>query len=91
MKKGMFIFLALFLVGCSDYSGQGALKDFIVHPESWLQDPHFTEYKEKRDALESAYLRKEITYADYVKQKQELDAKYDAEVNTREGIISSEE
>lgn len=91
MKKLMpVIVLTFFLLGCSDYSGQGALKNFLVHPETWLKDPHFTEYKENRDELESAYLNKEITYAEYVKQKEELDERYDAQVKERNKILSSQ-
>lgn len=92
MKKNYIVLiLALFVVGCSGYTGQDRLKNFLVHPESWLRDPHFAEYKQKLDALESEYLRKEITYAEYVNKKNKLDAMYDREVQERTSIISSSE
>lgn len=84
MKKFIWILALLLLAGCT-YQGGGeyALDD----PESLIKDPHFTHYQEKRDALESRYLKKEITYADYLEQVKELDDTYTQEVEKRTEII----
>ncbi len=82
MKKYAVVLLGLLLVGCS-YEGRN-LESYVYDPASIIQDPHFADYKEKRDALESQYLRKELSYADYKKQVEELDNKYNKEVQTRE-------
>ena len=82
MRKMSIVFLGVLLTGCT-YQGK-SLESYVYDPASIIQDPHFAGYKEKRDALESQYLRKEISYADYLKQVEELDAKYNGEVKSRE-------
>lgn len=90
MGKGILVVLALLLIGCT-YEGT-ELKEYFKHPRTLIKDPLFVEYKEKRDVLESSYLRKEITYADYVKGMEDLDEIYDKEVQERESkIINSRE
>jgi hypothetical protein len=84
MKKSLVFIGALLLFGCS-YGG------YLENPEKIIRDPHFAEYKDKRDILESAYLRKEITYAEYIEQRDELDEKYDKEVQERTAVIMSNE
>jgi len=86
MKKIIYFFLAMTLIGCT-YEGQN-LRTYLEDPGSIVKDPHFSDYKEKRDALESQYLRKEITYAEYVEKMEELDVKYENEVRQRDTIIS---
>jgi len=63
MKKSLILLSALVLFGCS--YGQG----YLENPKSFIRDPHFTAYKKSRDQLESTYLRKEITYAEYIEKK----------------------
>ena len=90
MKKAI-LFLALWgLTGGCAYEGR-ALNDYIEQPQTIIQDPHFESYKEKRDALESQYLRKEIPYADYVQKTKELDDSYAKQVQKRDAIITSGE
>ena len=81
MKKIIFIMLMFVLVGCS--VGKEKLETYIDEPENIIKDPHFTSYKEKLDALESEYLKKKITYAEYLDRKKELDDTYAKEVKER--------
>ncbi|MCK5178434.1 MAG: hypothetical protein KAR32_02810 [Candidatus Omnitrophica bacterium] len=85
IKKSLVLFFALVLFGCS--YGQNYLKN----PETFIRDPHFSEYKERRDDLERQYLHKEITYAQYIEQKDRLDETYDREVQERTDKIMSQE
>lgn len=88
VKKGLLVVLAILLVGCT-YEGQ-KLSAYFESPRSLIKDPHFTNYKEKRDALESQYLQREISYADYVKGMDELDESYAKEVQERDAKISAD-
>jgi hypothetical protein len=83
----IYFLLAAGITGCANYTGQERIKEFLVHPESWLKDPHYAEYKENSDTLESKYLAEEITYSEYVDQKKMLDEKYDQEVKERNEIL----
>ena len=75
----------LVLFGCT--YGQ----DYLDNPVSFIRDPHFSEYKDNRDDLESSYLRKEITYAEYIEQKDKLDLTYTKEIQERDSVIMSSE
>ncbi len=86
-QKHLLIVLTVLLVGCA-YKGQQALETYIDEPETILRDPHFTNYQEASDHLESEYLKKTITYAEYVEKKKELDDKYAKEVHERDSIVA---
>ena len=83
IKKNLLLFLIIILFGCA--YGQ----DYLDNPKSFIRDPHFTAYHEKRDNLELQYLRKEITYAEYVQQKDALDETYAKEVQERNNKMLS--
>ena len=85
MKKSLLLLSVLVLFGCT--YGQ----DYLDNPTSFIRDPHFTEYKNSRDDLESSYLRKEITYAEYIEQKNKVDEQYSKEVQERNSKIMSSE
>ena len=85
MKKSLLVLCMIVIFGCS--YGQNYLKN----PSSFIRDPHFTEYKNNRDDLESSYLSKEITYAEYIEQKDKIDEKYSKEVQERNSKIISQE
>lgn len=85
IKRSLLLFCALALFGCS--YGQ----NYLENPQTFLRDPHFSEYKENRDGLELQYLHKEITYAEYVEQRDRLDGKYDREVQERTDKITGQE
>lgn len=81
LKNGIFLFSIFILFGCT-YEGNN-LKNYFSDPRTLIKDPHFADYKEKRDALESQYLSKEIEYADYVAKMNKLDETYAKEVKER--------
>ena len=81
--SGVFL-LILLLAGCAR-----SLETYVEHPETILRDPHFEGYQENLDALESQYLNKKITYAQYLEQKKQLENTYNKEVRQREEIINS--
>ena len=84
MKKSLLLALGIMMIiGCSHS------QEYLDNPVSFIKDPHFSDYKDSRDDLESSYLRKEITYAEYMEQKGEVDNQYSREVQERDQIISS--
>ena len=85
MKKIILLAALLFVgTGCAE-----RLHSYIEHPESFVKDPHFAEYKESLDHIERQYLNHEITYAQYLEEKQQLDDKYDYEVKERDDKIAN--
>jgi hypothetical protein len=88
MKKAVLLFFAAFLAGCS-YAGEKKLDAYLIDPRTWVKDPHFAHYKEQRDTLESEYLQKNISYAEYLERRTGLDEQYAREVSGRNAIISS--
>jgi len=86
MKKIILFLTLVFMFGCS-YEGK-QLGSYLEDPGSIIKDPHFEEYQSKRDDLESQYLRKEITYAEYLEKLNELEEMYSKEVQERQQVIS---
>jgi hypothetical protein len=86
MKKLLLILMCFMALGCA-YEGRN-LSEYFEDPRSLIRDPHFTEYKEERDELESLYLSKEIDYAEYVERMDELDKTYAKEVAERDAKIA---
>ena len=86
-KLSLLLIAGLSLWGCA-YEGR-TLVDFIEDPRAIIKDPHFADYKEKRDALESHYLHKEIDYAQYVEQMDALDQQYTKEVKERDESMAA--
>jgi len=79
-------FLVIFLsTGCAE-----RLETYIEEPATIIQDPHFAEYEKKQQALEHQYLQKEITYAQYLEKKGELEDQYTKEVDDRNKVIYGE-
>ena len=78
MKKLILFGILALMAGCSYGSEQVT---------TWIQDPHYMQYTQKRDTLESSYLKGELDYADYLEQKQALDDTYAKEDREREEKI----
>lgn len=89
MNKLWVVGLVMLLAGCT-YEGK-SLESYLEEPESIIKDPHYGEYQAKLDALESQYLHKEISYAEYVGKKKELEDIYTKEVRDRNDVISPSE
>ncbi len=85
MKRGLLLFCMITLFGCA--YGQNLLDD----PRSFIKDPHFAKYQENMDYLEIRYLHKDITYAEYVEERNMLDETYAREVKERNDKIMSPE
>lgn len=90
MKKAVLLCFVALLIGCS-YAGEKKLDEYLSDPKTWVKDPHFANYKEQRDVLESEYLQKNISYAEYLERRTSLDERYAREVFERNAIISSVE
>jgi hypothetical protein len=88
MRKFVFVMMFFMCVGCAFESNE--FRDFINNSKILLQDPHYAQYKEKRDALEKQYLQKKITYAEYIEKRDRLDLNYAKEVQERTKIIEGE-
>ncbi|MCK5214548.1 MAG: hypothetical protein KAR05_04275 [Candidatus Omnitrophica bacterium] len=84
----LFILLVLFAVGCSN--GGSRIKMYMDDPKTILEDPMSVNHQDALDNLESRYLRKEITYAEYLKKKRQLEEDYAKEAqkmrDTVEGV-----
>ena len=89
MKKLIVFLTVLLCAGCS-YQGR-TFGEYFDDPGSIIKDPHYTNYQEKRDMLESQYLNKKITYPEYVEKVKALDENYNREVEERTRIIESGE
>lgn len=89
-QRIVLLFLLSAVLGCT-YAGERTLEDYLSDPKTWVQDPHFANYKEKRDELESQYLQKKISYAQYLEQRTALDDKYAQEVQERNEKIMGEQ
>lgn len=87
MKKGFILLLFMCIVGCSN--GGADFANYLENPRELIRDPHYSQYKADRDALESQYLHKEITYAEYMEQVRIIDDNYTKEVDERTHIIDS--
>ena len=76
------IFLSFILTGCAE-----KIRGYLDDPGTLLQDPYFMEYQQGLDNLESQYLRKEITYAEYLERKNRIDEKYAKDVLERQNVV----
>ena len=86
--KNVWVVVCLFLAFTGCTIGKEKLEMYTDNPEFLIKDPHFYDYQQKLDAAEKDYLSKKITYADYLKKKEELDNHYNHDVQKRDQIIS---
>lgn len=81
MNKIIMGCVLLFAAGCS----------YLDDPKTILKDPHYGAYQEKLNTLESSYLKNEMTYAEYLEKKKEIDDMYGKEVKDRAAAIEGQE
>lgn len=86
MKVMLIILSIFFIAGCS-YEGKN-VKSYLEEPRWFIKDPHYAAYQDKQQKLESKFLSKEITYAEYIRQKEGLEETYAKEVQERNQKIS---
>jgi hypothetical protein len=84
MKKQWLLVCVIFLAGCAE-----SLETYVNDPSEIIRDPHFKQYEQSLAALESDYLNKKITYAEYVEKKKEIDDQYTQEVEERNDVLNS--
>lgn len=87
MKNYLIIISFLVLAGCS-YEGE-KISTYLKKPETFIKDPHYKKYKESLADAETLYIQKEITFAEYNKQKKAINEKYEAEIQARQKSIES--
>ena len=79
MKRYLGIFSLLLIVGCS---AADPVKNII-------RDKEFATYSETLDQLESDYVQKKITYAEYLEKKQKVEDNYQQQIDSRRDIIQN--
>ena len=82
MKNSIVILTFLIFIGCS-YD----MQTYVDEPRTLLVDPLTVENTKALDALEDAYLKKKISYEEYLKQKAILEEDYARDVQKREKLI----
>ncbi len=84
--RRFFLILGCVVLASCQY-GSDPLKTVMDDPITILEDPLTVEHKQAMADLERAYVKKEITYAEYLEQKQELEDDYTKAVQQRENWI----
>ena len=80
MNKMMLGIMLVLAAGCS----------YLDEPEKILKDQHYVAYQEKLSTLEIFYLKNEMTYAQYLEKKKEIDDMYGKQVKDRAAAIEGQ-
>lgn len=80
MRIELFIVVAFFCAGCGG--------EFAKFP-GVFSEPHLVDYRENQDMLEHRYLRKELTYAQYLEEKKKLDDSYAKGERHRQSVVEN--
>lgn len=78
MKNILVVLLVVFFAGCAETSQR--IDSIVDDPGTIFQDPDFAAYEQELNALEKQYLQKEITYAQYLEGRKQLEENYEREV-----------
>lgn len=81
MNKMILGVIFLLAAGCS----------YLDDPKKILKDQHYVAYQEKLNTLESSYLKNEMTYAEYLEKKKDIDDMYTKEVQDRTAAIEGQQ
>lgn len=82
MKNILVVFLVVFFAGCAETSQR--IDSIVDDPGTIFQDPGFAAYEQELNTLEKQYLQKEITYAQYLEGKKQLEENYERDVKHQE-------
>lgn len=80
MKKTVVLLLAAVCLSFTGCSG---------NLETLVQDPAFRNYEKEMDAAEKAYLNKEISYAEYLERRREIEEEYARDVQPEREAVSA--
>ncbi len=80
MKCLMLCVGLLFAAGCAS---QGPIKSII-------RDQQFSEYKTTLEQLEKDYLKKKLSYAEYLQQKKRVEENYQQKIDARQALIENQ-
>jgi len=86
MMKFFILILSCLLVSACSY-GEQRIQKVMDDPIELLKDPLTVEHKQAMTDLEQAYLNEDITYAEYLEQKKQLEEDYTRQVQKREAWI----
>lgn len=86
MRQTVIFLCLIFLTGCAE-----KIESIIDDPGTLLKDPGFAGYQQRLDELESRYLRKEMTYAEYLEKKKAIEDNYEQEVKKQEESLKNPE
>ena len=84
MRITAVLLYLFFLSGCAE-----RIESIVDDPGTILQDPGFAGYQQRLDALESQYLRKEMTYAEYLERKKAIDESYEQEIRKQKETLEN--
>jgi hypothetical protein len=87
MKRFLMVIFALVIGGCS--YGTEKIKGYVEDPKTILEDPVSVNHQQAMDDLESSYLQKKITYAEYLEKKKQLEDDYQKQAQGRQDIIEN--
>ena len=85
MKKILFYCLVVLCAGCAH-----SWETYVEDPKTLLEDPLTVNHQAALDDLESRYLHKEMTYAEYLDRKKRLEEDYAEKVQVRTDKIEND-
>ncbi len=85
--KSFWVIMAVCLLSAGCHYGGRNPQGYLEDPATLLEDPLSVDHQQELDELERRYLHKEITYAEYVEQKQQLEDDFVRDVRKREGRL----
>ena len=80
MKRFMVCAGLLLAVGCTS---DGSIRNIV-------RDQQFSEYKTTLEQLETDYLQKKLTYAEYLEQKKHVEEVYQKQIDSRRDLIRNQ-
>ncbi len=85
MNKAALVVVVMVFLGCS--YGKQHVESMLDNPPAILEDSLYADIEASLEELEGRYLRQEISYAQYLEKKKELENRYKYEADRRSIII----